>query len=344
MDNENEFLKEFLCCYEMQRCLWDITSPEYMMRDIKTKAYGELLNVMKKYKKDCSIDDVKKKINVIRSSYRRELKKIKQSESSGAGVDSVYQPKIWWFDACKFLQSYEKPTGSISTLSEDDLLKDSPDDIVCEPSIKTKRSIKQNSALDAALSYLQKESDSFDLAGKTWASRLRKMDSTQSKLADRLINEIIFQGKLKMLTMDSSVQIRKALSTIGSTQSEIYRNTNHFSNSKEHQSELCSTSKENRSNNSFRNINRYTNTHDDESLLSSTPKKNRPNASFRNINHRPNTPVDESLNSPDDESFILPCDTMFTSSLSEPVSSIDGYEEFENNSNMNLKKFFYSFK
>ncbi|XP_061386955.1 serine protease inhibitor 88Ea-like [Musca vetustissima] len=47
MDSENEFLKEFLCCYEMQRCIWDITSPEYLSRDFKMKSFGELLHKLK---------------------------------------------------------------------------------------------------------------------------------------------------------------------------------------------------------------------------------------------------------------------------------------------------------
>lgn len=44
---------------------------------------------------DCNVDFVKKKIDLIRGSFRRELKKINDSKESGPGADSVHAPKLW---------------------------------------------------------------------------------------------------------------------------------------------------------------------------------------------------------------------------------------------------------
>lgn len=121
MDADKEFLTEFITCYEMHRCLWDISMPEYICKEKKNVAYKELLGCMLKYKKNGTIVDVKRKINTIRSSYRRELKKIKSSECSGAGVENVYQPKVWWFAACNFLRPFEKPTEGVSTFTDDEV-------------------------------------------------------------------------------------------------------------------------------------------------------------------------------------------------------------------------------
>lgn len=44
-----------------------------------------------------TILQLKKKIKVLRDSYRLELNKVKHSRKSGAGLDDVYKPKLVWF-------------------------------------------------------------------------------------------------------------------------------------------------------------------------------------------------------------------------------------------------------
>jgi hypothetical protein len=44
-----------------------------------------------------SIPQLKKKIKVLRDSYRLELNKVKHSRKSGAGLNGVYKPKHVWF-------------------------------------------------------------------------------------------------------------------------------------------------------------------------------------------------------------------------------------------------------
>ncbi|EZA51520.1 hypothetical protein X777_09817 [Ooceraea biroi] len=65
---------------------------------------------------------VKKKINALRTSYRKELDKIKKSMRSGAGTEEVYIPTLWYFKDIDFLRDQETPIAGISTLdlTEDD--------------------------------------------------------------------------------------------------------------------------------------------------------------------------------------------------------------------------------
>lgn len=56
----------------------------------------------------------------MRSSYRKELKKIKESTKSGSGTDEVYQPKLWYFDSLRFLNDQETPRQSRSNIDESD--------------------------------------------------------------------------------------------------------------------------------------------------------------------------------------------------------------------------------
>jgi hypothetical protein len=59
-----------------------------------------------------------KKINNIRSSYRKAFKKVKQSMHSGAGSDYVYSPTLWYFPLLSFLSDQETPRSSASSLDE----------------------------------------------------------------------------------------------------------------------------------------------------------------------------------------------------------------------------------
>ncbi|XP_055916792.1 uncharacterized protein LOC129949387 [Eupeodes corollae] len=102
MDAGKNFLSEFIDCYELCPSLWDNSSPEYTSRHTKFIAYNKLLNIMKKYKEDASITDVKKKINTLRSNFRREMKRISRSEARGDMP--LYTPNLWWFEKFSFLR------------------------------------------------------------------------------------------------------------------------------------------------------------------------------------------------------------------------------------------------
>jgi hypothetical protein len=69
-----------------------------MKSNAKEAAFIELRVEMKSGGLEMStIPQLKKKINVLRDSYRQELNKVKHSRKSGAGLDDVYKPKLIWF-------------------------------------------------------------------------------------------------------------------------------------------------------------------------------------------------------------------------------------------------------
>jgi hypothetical protein len=57
-----------------------------------------------------------KKINSLRSCFRKELKKAKDSKTSGAGADDTYTPSLWCFQELLFLTYQEVPRKGISNL------------------------------------------------------------------------------------------------------------------------------------------------------------------------------------------------------------------------------------
>lgn len=207
--------------YKDLKCLWDIRCKGYSNRDKKKDAYSELLVVYKLIKPEASIDDVKKKINTLRSNFRKELKKIHDTKRSGAGADDIYQPSSWLFEELAFLADLEKPVDSISSINDDTNNDKRTDNDIIEPveindnssfltpkskKLKTSSTVaQQNELLSLACGYLAKENNQgsdLDIA-KVWASKLKTLDSNQKLFAEKAINDILFEAQLGTLNRNS---------------------------------------------------------------------------------------------------------------------------------------------
>ena len=73
--------------------------------------------MFKSVKLDATVDDVKKKkLNNLKSNFRRDHKKIHDSKRSGAAAKDVYVPSSWVFHELRFLKDLEKPVKTRSTV------------------------------------------------------------------------------------------------------------------------------------------------------------------------------------------------------------------------------------
>lgn len=90
---------KFLDVYRKYECLWDITSPEYLKRELKREAYTKLVNELELVGLSVTEDSLKRKIKNLRDAYRNELNKVKKSKKSGTSAEKVHKPKLAWFPA-----------------------------------------------------------------------------------------------------------------------------------------------------------------------------------------------------------------------------------------------------
>jgi hypothetical protein len=86
----------------------------------KAAAYDCLIEKLKVIEPDASRENVVKKINNLRSTFRKELKKVNDSKRSGSSGDDVYAPSLWYFNELMFLVDQEMPDQSVSTLHQGD--------------------------------------------------------------------------------------------------------------------------------------------------------------------------------------------------------------------------------
>ena len=101
----SDFLSDFIEIYRNEPSLWFIKSKDYSNREVKNAAYGKLVNKLREIDPSANKDTVVKKINNLRSSYNKELKKVQASnKSSGSGSDSIYTPKLSYFHLMHFIK------------------------------------------------------------------------------------------------------------------------------------------------------------------------------------------------------------------------------------------------
>ncbi|XP_067135388.1 uncharacterized protein [Centruroides vittatus] len=237
-----EFLEEFLKIYESEPCLWHVKNKEYHDRSKKEAAYLRLIEKLKEIEPNANKESVVKKINNIRSAYRKEIKKIKASIKSGAGTEDIYKPKLWYFELLRFLDDQDTPRSSRSNIDSDDDIdigdnamdntteeNHSSDDIITpsiiatqdlielsdDTPVQTRRSrppkrsrVDQESLTNEVLLTVKDhfnkphvQDDRFDIFGKNVAIKLRELPKQQMLIAEKLINETLFQAELGTLSL-----------------------------------------------------------------------------------------------------------------------------------------------
>ncbi|XP_076299733.1 uncharacterized protein LOC143218446 [Lasioglossum baleicum] len=217
-----QFWLEFIEAYRELPALWKVKSDSYRDRNLKTKGYNVLVEKLKSILPEANREVVKKKINALRTNYRRELKKIKVSGRSGTGTDEIYVPTLWYFNDIDFLRDQETAVAETSILNYNNSENEDSDnnettspqeDTPCRkrqailddtPQQKIVRKTKivqdeQNELCSIACDRLQSSNDDADILGKAWALDYKQLKPDQQLFAKKAINDILFEGRLGTL-------------------------------------------------------------------------------------------------------------------------------------------------
>lgn len=127
--HEKNIILQFINCYREHPALWKVKSQEYSNKIERNKGIVQLVEILKELEPECTRDGVMKKINSLRSAFRREHKKHENSKKSGAATNEVYTPSLWYYGDMLFTLDQDMPRESHSNLET--LPKDS-DDEVCK--------------------------------------------------------------------------------------------------------------------------------------------------------------------------------------------------------------------
>lgn len=108
------FIREFLSLYKQQPVLWQQKHPHYRNRAERTEAYTTLVKKCQEYYSDADEDFVRLKIDSMRSTFRKERRKVLQSKESSTNPEDVYKPSLWYYDLLLFTAGEEPENETTS--------------------------------------------------------------------------------------------------------------------------------------------------------------------------------------------------------------------------------------
>lgn len=115
-----QVIEEFIELYKSEPCLWRVKSKDYHNRPLRDAAYTKLLTKLKESEPDAVKDTVIKKINNLRSNFRKEKKKFDASKKSGAATDDLYKTTLWYYNLFDFLGDQDTTSTSVSNLHDEE--------------------------------------------------------------------------------------------------------------------------------------------------------------------------------------------------------------------------------
>ncbi|CAH2008826.1 unnamed protein product, partial [Acanthoscelides obtectus] len=219
-------------------CLWQVKSAEYSDRNKKSQAYEIMIKKYKEIDEAANKGTVTKKINSLRTVYKKERAKIMKSTKSGAGEDDIYNPTLWYFDLLDLLNDQDQIRQSTNTIDDEAHQEKSEKEVDLDyqsfpatpstgrPSTPTsdtatsallptrtvnrKKKAASNNNETAEVSKINKkldllQKDSHDRFGKHVADRLRSVHPDQLKFAMKLISDVLFKADILSLNRYSKI-------------------------------------------------------------------------------------------------------------------------------------------
>lgn len=108
------WVRNFILSYKKEACLWQTAHPDYNNSIIRNESYDKLVNKLKEVENDPDRIMVVKKVNSLRSAFRREYRKKVANKN--------YVPKLWYFDILSFIAE-QSPGKKIKNGRKSKLLK-----------------------------------------------------------------------------------------------------------------------------------------------------------------------------------------------------------------------------
>ncbi|XP_065369089.1 uncharacterized protein LOC135961516 [Calliphora vicina] len=207
---EKIFWGEFLELYKTMPCLWKVKSAEYSNRELKNQCYNKMVDKLKEWDLEANRDKVVKKINVFRTNYKRDLKKVRKSETSGAG--NVFESSLWYYDKLKFLEDQECSREGKSTMNTESFNIESSDETIVEPPpCKKRKATTEDNLLQMACQKLGSSDDRTSTLAKGWSIQYEEMSKEQKLFSRAIFSDVLYHGCLNKLTEKTVEEIHKVL-------------------------------------------------------------------------------------------------------------------------------------
>ncbi|XP_045777752.1 uncharacterized protein LOC123875757 [Maniola jurtina] len=221
-----KLLRKFILLYKELSCLWDRKCLMYKQRKKRHEAITKLTELVQEYEPTATRVHVLRKIESLRACMRREHKKVQDSRMQASHVNEVYSPHLWYYDLLSFVVGED---GSEAICDENDKQQspepeqeDDADEPSTEPEQEDSYDEMQNyqhyaigqTMVEVSGSPIQKPynfeedkskrhctevDDEYDAIGINVAAKLRGLPPNMRILAEKLINDVLFQAQMNGL-------------------------------------------------------------------------------------------------------------------------------------------------
>lgn len=99
----HDFLTEFIQLYRSFPCLWQVRYKGYKDRLLRNRAYDTLVQKLREVNPIADRETVIRKINTLRTAFRREYKKVRSSQKMVQNPRQRYRSSLWYYDILKFV-------------------------------------------------------------------------------------------------------------------------------------------------------------------------------------------------------------------------------------------------
>ncbi|KAJ8717082.1 hypothetical protein PYW08_005481 [Mythimna loreyi] len=233
-----KLVKEFITLYQNQPCLWDKHCISYKMKHKRHEAITKLTQLVQEYDPSATRVHVLRKIESLRACVRREHKRVQRSKMLAENEADIYTPHLWYYDLFSFMfqtdemnaeydKSKEGTSSSPASVEESDPeeeQEESPDnddasfdgniedsyssaafsissnivevpESTCGPT-PSKRFLDE----DKNKRHCTEVDDEYDAIGVNVAAKLRNLPGNMRILAEKLINDVLFQAQTNGLS------------------------------------------------------------------------------------------------------------------------------------------------
>ncbi|XP_076257093.1 uncharacterized protein LOC143194295 [Rhynchophorus ferrugineus] len=224
----NDKLFLLIDLYRERPRLWNPKHSEYKLKTKRNDDWAEIAKIL-----DDNVTDIKKKMESLLTSFRRERQRCEDSNRSGSGTGEIYKSKWFAFAKMMFLRDKFTPHVTDDTMdssteemmiktevnSNTETLKTAPPDVTKPSTSKTFKSrkraklVKQNLATqrsNEAYNILQEtlkrrdQKDNSSTFGEYVANKHRCYSSYTKSIVEHLITNILFEADMGMYEKSGS--------------------------------------------------------------------------------------------------------------------------------------------
>ncbi|KAJ0176362.1 hypothetical protein K1T71_007541 [Dendrolimus kikuchii] len=213
-----EFWAEIIDMYKNMPFLWNKKHPHYTNQRKRSEGYNLLLEKYSEFDKNATLHVIKKKIDTMRTGYKREQKKVLASRDS-----DEYVPGLWYYDKLSFLDGHitSRPVKYCSEEDNDekfshseyfeesnicDFLEESANENSYDEKPKKRIRLDHRDDNKSQTSEIFEE-EKWVIIGKAIGIQIKDLDDHQSAIAQKLISDTLYYAKLGKLTEESNVSV-----------------------------------------------------------------------------------------------------------------------------------------